>query len=185
MKRAIFCVMLFTSAALVMAADKTADVRDLMTAREFHATGLDKLSPDELAALNAWLASYAAHAPAAATSTHPAAAPSVSPEPAVAVVAAPTPAPPASTADSFGKSMIAPKPAEEPKRIETRILGTFTGWTGNTVFKLENGQVWKQADSRSYQTHLENPEVVIKKLMLGYLLTLPGQSASVFVKRIQ
>ena len=35
------------------------DVSELMTAREFTAAGLQKLTPSELAALNAWLLKYA------------------------------------------------------------------------------------------------------------------------------
>jgi len=33
---------------------KPADLRDLMTVSQFHQTGLDKLTPNELAALNGW-----------------------------------------------------------------------------------------------------------------------------------
>ncbi|MDE2345726.1 MAG: hypothetical protein KGL13_04585, partial [Gammaproteobacteria bacterium] len=73
-----------------------------------------------------------------------------------------------------------------PSRIESHIAGHFTGWTGNTVFKLENGQIWKQA-ATGYFTNidLDNPEVVIKKLTFGYLLTLPGHGETVFVRRVK
>ncbi len=73
----------------------------------------------------------------------------------------------------------------EPKRIVSHIVGTFTGWTGHTEFKLENGQVWQQADSSVYEAKLENPAVVIKRLGFGYLLTLSGHGATCFVKRVQ
>jgi len=32
---------------------------------------------------------------------------------------------------------------------------------------------------------MQNPEVVIKKLHFGYLLTLPGRGETVFVVRLQ
>ena len=80
--------------------------------------------------------------------------------------------------------MLSPAARGEPDRIESRILGTFTGWNGRSVFKLENGQVWQQADSSTYDVTLHDPKVVIKHLGLGYLLTIPGQSGTVFVRRI-
>jgi len=166
-----------------LAADKPVDVRDLMTATQFHATGLDKLTPQELAAFNAWLSAYA---PAAAPA---AAAPAVGVVPstplAVAPAAAPVPAPSAASAGSFGKEMLTDEQRGEPKRIEGHIVGSFTGWTGHTLFKLDNGQVWQQADSSVYETKLDNPAVVIKRLGFGYLLTLSGHGATCFVKRVQ
>ncbi|HEX7966183.1 MAG TPA: hypothetical protein VF651_10765 [Gammaproteobacteria bacterium] len=182
-------VFLFASLAFgaVQAADKPLDVRDAMTATQFHATGLDKLSPQELAAFNAWLAGYT-HAPSAATAGAPTAmvAPLPAPVPATpAASMAATPAPAAASTASFGKEMLSSEQRGEPARIESRIVGTFTGWNGRTLFKLENGQVWKQADSSTYETRLDNPPVVIKRMSFGYLLSLTGHGATVFVKRVQ
>jgi len=171
-------------ALTTLAADKPVDVRDIMTASEFHATGLDTLKPDQLAAFNAWLATYAQGSPqAAAPLVAMPAAPVAAALPGTAAV--PTAAPAASSANSFGKEMVSAETRGEPARIESRITGTFTGWRGNTVFKLDNGQVWVQADSSSYDTRLENPPVVIKRLGFGYLLSLTGHGATVFVKRVQ
>lgn len=176
--KSLLIAFLFFAGGTALAADKPVDVRDVMTASQFHATGLDTLKPDQLAAFNAWLAVYT-HAPAAGTAAAAA--------PAVAAVAAPVPVaatPAPATASNFGGEMLSPKERGEPDRIESRILGTFNGWNGRTVFTLENGQVWKQADSSSYDVTLQDPPVVIKRLGLGYLLTLPGHSGTVFVKRI-
>jgi hypothetical protein len=170
---------------VAVAADKPADVRDLMSATEFHATGLDTLNTQQLAAFNTWLASYT-HAVAGTTdSPADAAAAAV---PAVAASAVPTPAPAASTSGSterFGHEMLSPDQRNEPARIESNIVGHFTGWTGSTTFKLANGQVWQQADTTTYDVDLQDPQVVIKRLGLGYLLTIPGHGATVFVKRVQ
>jgi hypothetical protein len=158
----------------------SADVRDLMSARQFHATGLDMLSPEQLAAFNAWLAAYT-HSVAAGTGGA-----SSSVAVPVVVPAAPTPAPVAATnANSFGGAMLTPAKRDEPKRIESTIPGHFTGWTGATVFTLANGQVWKQAESGYFQANLQDPTVVIKRLAFGYLLTLPGEGATVFVTRVR
>lgn len=152
------------------------DVRDLMSVTEYHRTGIDKLSPVQLKALNAWLQAYVRER--AQTPSAGVAPPSLSSSSAPAGV---------SPAAGFGADTMAPRenPAM-PERIETRIAGRFTGWTGATVFKLENGQVWKQA-ATGYFTNIEldNPQVIIKKLGFGYLLTLPGHGATVFVRRIK
>lgn len=150
------------------------DVRDLMSVTEYHRTGVDKLSPVQLKALNAWLNQYVRER----AGTPPAAAPPAASSNARAAVFA---------AADFGADTMAPKenPAT-PERIETRIAGRFTGWTGDTVFKLENGQVWKQAGIGYFtDIELDHPQVIIKKLGFGYLLTLPGHGATVFVRRLK
>ena len=178
--RTAFIVAFVLSAASLSgatAADKPLDVRELMTTSQFHETGLDKLSPEELAAFNAWLAAYG-HAPIAAPVTAPA--PATTPAKAV------TAAPQVVTASDvkFGQEMVSAAEQGQPSRIESRILGTFKGWTGDTVFKLENGQIWQQAGRGFYETRLKDPTVVIKKLAFGYLLTIPGESETVFVRRL-
>jgi len=178
MRLRVISILLGSCLALAtLAADKPVDVREIMTASEFHATGLDTLKPDQLAAFNAWLTAY--------PRTNPPGAAPVAPNPAAPAVATPIPVPSAGSINGFGNEMLAPEQRGEPARIESRITGTFTGWKGNTLFKLDNGQVWQQTDSGTYETRLENPPVVIKRLGFGYLLTLTGHGATVFVKRVQ
>ncbi len=52
--------------------------------------------------------------------------------------------------------------------VKRRILGPFKGWTGKTVFRLDNGEVWKQRLGSRYAISLESPEVEIKKNLLGF-----------------
>lgn len=156
-------------------ATKALDVRDLMSMNQFHQAGLDKLTPDELAALNASLGS---------SMTKPAAAPIPA-----AVATAPlalTRAAPAAATAAFGKEMLAPPPqdAAVPDMLTTHISGLFLGWRGETVFKFDNGQVWQQAEPGMFDTRMQNPEVVIKKLRFGYLLTFPGRSETIFIRRL-
>ena len=56
------------------------------------------------------------------------------------------------------------KKAVAPDVIESRIVGTFNGYRGNSRFQLENGQVWAQAqrDVRPLPP-VENPPVLIVK----------------------
>ncbi|HET7921806.1 MAG TPA: hypothetical protein VFM15_03540 [Gammaproteobacteria bacterium] len=139
-----------------------------MSVTQFHEAGLDKLSPQELSVLNAWLNQQLTHNKAASGVVPPAATSATAPAAAVT---------------GFGEEQLPEKGAEQ---IESRIDGVLRGWTGNTLFRLENGQVWKQAGP-GYETdmRLDHPRVIIKKLAFGYLLTLPGHRDSVFVRRVQ
>ena len=140
------------SAASAQTAAPTLEER--MSQAEFHAAGLDKLSPEELAQLNAWL-----HAHGGAT----------------AVVRG-----------SRGKPVFYPDESERTA-IAAHIAGTFTGWRGKTVFKLDNGQEWQQTESGSYSAgEFDNPAVEIKPMILGsWLMSVKGCNCSVRVQRIK
>ena len=74
--------------------------------------------------------------------------------------------------------------------IRARLLGTFNGWSGNTEFKLDNGQVWKQLknNARPWRPRepMESPNVTIEKgLMSSYKLQVEGVKRTVMVKRIK
>lgn len=212
----ILGLLLACSCAALIAAPlppKPLDVRNIITVTQFHQTGLDTLSPDQLNMLNAWLAQYLSAHPNApvdvrnditVTQFNQTGLDKLSPQQLgafnawlnqyVCTNSAAPPAPPPA-AQQPGSPAIADFGAETiphqenpaaPERIETRINGVFTGWDGNTVFKLENGQIWQQAGTGYFTSvKLDHPQVVIKKLAFGYLLTLPGQGETVFVKRIR
>jgi hypothetical protein len=63
------------------------------------------------------------------------------------------PAPPsepeaaADAMDAFGFEKKIFREKNENEELVARYVGEFTGWTGGTLFKLDNGQVWKQAQS--------------------------------------
>src|SRR5512144_2529193 len=71
--------------------------------------------------------------------------------------------------------------------VESHIDGTFTGWHGKSVFKLDNGQEWRQAESGAYDAgKFENPVVRIKPMLLGsWLMYVEGCGCSVRVQRIK
>jgi hypothetical protein len=69
--------------------------------------------------------------------------------------------------------------------IETQIEGTFNGWSGDTIFKLTNGQIWQQA-SYAYSYHYAyRPEVVIYKAGSGYKMKVEGVDDAINVKRLK
>ncbi len=77
---------------------------------------------------------------------------------------------------------------EREERITAVVQGKFSGWSGRTVFHLDNGQVWQQARPDSYHTKaVENVAVVIYKSPNGYfrLRVLDDTGAWVTVKRVQ
>ena len=61
-------------------------------------------------------------------------------------------------------------PAEyKDATIRGRILGKFNGWSGATVFQLNNGQTWVQTDGSAnlWIPTVENPEVEIRSSKIG------------------
>ncbi|MEP7097060.1 MAG: hypothetical protein ABI748_05300 [Dokdonella sp.] len=71
--------------------------------------------------------------------------------------------------------------------VEDRIAGTFSGWRGDTVFKLDNGQEWKQAESGRFSTTvMTHPKVRIKPMLLGsWLMYVDGCGCDLRVDRIR
>ena len=75
---------------------------------------------------------------------------------------------------------------EDPDDLITRLVGPFTGWAGDTVFKLENGQIWQQIDSSYLYSRAESPRVTISRAAFGsYLLQVEGIGRTVRVRRLE
>ncbi len=68
--------------------------------------------------------------------------------------------------------------------IVTRLQGDFTGWSGDTLFRMENGQVWRQRLSGRYKySGPPNPEVRISRNFMGfYKMTLTESGKSIGVR---
>jgi hypothetical protein len=106
----------------------------------------------------------------------------------VAVVASPaatSPAPGAATAvDDFGLEQ--EKAQQALQSVTANVVGGFQGWSGETVFELDNGQVWEQAGSGRYEYSGEDRAVVIERGFLGSFSLKPeGLNRTVRVKRIK
>lgn len=70
--------------------------------------------------------------------------------------------------------------------IASHIDGEFRGWTGDTVFRLKNGQVWRQRIGGRYWYKAKDPAVQISKNMLGfYQLKVMATGRSVGVSRVR
>ena len=58
--------------------------------------------------------------------------------------------------------------ADEEHELHTTIKPPFNGWSGETVFYLDNGQIWRQRlDGRMHYSG-DDYRVVIKKNFFGY-----------------
>ncbi|MFN3843765.1 MAG: hypothetical protein ACK4RW_10965 [Rehaibacterium terrae] len=156
---ALLAALLLPAAALP--AQEFSSLEERMTGAEFKAAGLDKLSPEELAALNAWLRRQAGTA-----------------------LPVPPGATPPAIEDRTGFR------SESPRGIVvSRIDGDFNGWEGRAVFRLQNGQVWQSIEPGArfhVPRTMVNPEVRIQSGMFGgWYLSVEGYNTRVRVQRIQ
>lgn len=173
------------SAGLAFAQSKFSD---RLTAEERRAAGLDLLTPAQIEALDALVArenrpaGAAAKAPAASKATSKASSGKVA-------AAAPAPAMDVAEASAEKKTRTFGLPEKENVSAVTgTLLGEYRGWNGNTIFRLEDGQIWMQTDRTD--THEASPRqnvrVKIEKSMFGgYKLTAEGDPMWVRVRRVQ
>ena len=117
-------------------------LQDMMTAEEFKAAGLEKLSSEELKNLNAWLQGYR------------------------------------EVAEAKAAEKATAKAAKMAKLEQTlsRVDGTFTGLTGRTIIKLQDGTVWKQAniDDRYRAQVTDHPAVFVSRGPFGWKMRIEG-----------
>jgi len=122
-----------------------------MSPAEFDSAGLNKLSPQELAALDAWLLRYTA-----------------------------------GEAEMLQRTNEEVREAAEDTRIASRVQRPFEGWDGNTLFRLENGQVWKQRQPGRYRYTGDDLEVTIRRNFFGFhVLTVNATGRSVGVEFVR
>lgn len=142
---------LFLGIAVNVHASEFSSLEERMSKSEFQATGLDKLTPEELKNLNDWLRGH-----------------------------------PIVTNASNDRTGFPPQEMSR-ETITSTIEGTFKGWSGNTLFKLQNGQQWEQVENDSFSVKaLQNPQITIQPGLLGgWLLKVEGYNRSVRVKRIR
>lgn len=146
------------SASVAAQATEFSTLEERMSGADFKAAGLDRLSPDQLKSLNDWLRVHGL-APGA---------------------------PMRSPTSRDGIPEFYPE-ENERQPIEAHIAGRLDGWLGKTTFKLDNGQVWQQAESgMRTDLGLNSPAVRIKPMLLGsWLMYVDGCGCSLRVRRIK
>ena len=90
------------------------------------------------------------------------------------------------------EEVIAPPKASTDKKaaaagevIESYIKGDFEGWDGETVFFLDNGQIWQQAAYSYHYHYAYRPKVLIIRSGGMHKMIVEGVSESVMVQRIK
>lgn len=66
--------------------------------------------------------------------------------------------------------------------IRSKIISDFRGWSGNTIFELQNGQVWKQDKYQYKYFYAYRPNVIIAKIGTHFTMLVKGRS--IRVKRL-
>ena len=74
---------------------------------------------------------------------------------------------------------------EEDYFLVSAIDGSFEGWSGSTIFRLKNGQIWQQRLSGKWKYNKQSPGVRIKKNFFGYFVMRVDDRKSIGVKRIK
>jgi hypothetical protein len=175
--RLVTCLALF-SAGTLFAQD--ARFTTALSPDDFSSSGLSKLSPSELEHLNSLIEQYksgaliaakqqAAIAEARAQEAEKKAA-QVKQDAQSEVAKAKEELKKAS--ESFmakAKTLILPGTTVEYKTVESRIVGSISGWEPNSVFALENGQVWAVSDASEYVygSYVKNPKVKLMPARFG------------------
>ena len=67
--------------------------------------------------------------------------------------------------------------------IESRIISDFNGWSGDTIFELQNGQTWKQDKYQYKYFYAYRPKATIVEIGGRNVMTVKGKS--IRVKRIK
>jgi len=173
MKNRVFvpaaAILLLLSCPAVQA-EEFSSLEERMTGREFRDSGLHKLTEEELAALNRWIEMRSLAEGEVPDWAGPGLA---SGDSGTATGAA--------AADNRGLE------DGSSEDIRSRLMGSFSGWDGETVFELENGMVWQQAESGTFSVAtMENPEVRIRSGMFGsWQLQVDGYNRRIRVERVR
>ena len=69
--------------------------------------------------------------------------------------------------------------------IESAITGEVHGWDGETIFKLDNGQIWQQAEYDYTYFYEYHPDVTIYQTRGGCRMKVEDEDETIIVKRIK
>lgn len=150
---------------------------DRLTEEQKRKMGLDQLSPEQLAALNQAVEQYRTEgATVAAESAATQAVEEYRKKEEPGMIAR--------ALDVFKRK----QDESRQERITAIIPGSFQGWDGATLFRLDNGQVWRQSRPDIYTPKKKSDvPVVVYKSPSGYwrLRVLDDEGAWVTVVRVK
>ncbi len=82
-------------------------------------------------------------------------------------------------------SPLGPSVPSGPGVIESQIDGEFNGWSGETIFRLTNGQIWQQSSFAFHFHFAFRPRVWIYPVTGGYRMQVEGDTETVAVRRLR
>jgi hypothetical protein len=131
-------------------------LQDSMTAQEFKAAGLEKLSAEELQNLNSWLQGYRRTTETKATEKAA-----------------------AETTKKVTEEVTKKAKAEAHRkidRVESRVDGEVPHLTGHSIIKLEDGTMWKQAnpEDRYASPPIDHPTAIVTRSTFGWKMRISG-----------
>jgi hypothetical protein len=179
-------MMIFNGPALASESD---NIESVMSTEERLKSGVDTLTAEQRQFLNNWLKeNYGRHTESAVARTT-ADKPSESTEQPAKLKATPE-AIEAEVDRRVAAKLADERESEKAKQsdsvFEARLTGDFTGWTGKTIFKLDNGQVWRQRSSANYRHRGSDRRVTFKKnWMGGWEMTVVSSRKTVLVRKVQ
>jgi hypothetical protein len=179
-------MMIFTGPTLGSESD---NIESVMSAEERLQSGVDTLTAEQRKFLNNWLKENYGRRTESAVATTTADIQSKSTEQPAKLEA--TPEAIEAEVDRRVAAKLADKRESEKAKqsdsaFEARLTGDFTGWTGKTIFKLDNGQVWRQRSSANYRHRGSDRRVTFKKnWMGGWEMTVVSSGKTVLVRQVQ
>lgn len=130
-----------------------------MTPEDYAASGLDKLSDAERKHLSEWVERYREGAVIG---------PVVQKRP-----------------SQMTKEEKAQDKKERETEIVAKVIPSFKGWAGKTLFRLDNGQTWKQRTPGKLRYSGADSTVILTRNFLGkYIMKHPDTGRAVGVDRI-
>jgi len=193
----VFFVLGFSIASA--ADDKDApEIQTLMAPEDFSASGLDKLTDAEREHLSGWVAKYREGAikgpPVPGKERKEAAAVAATTSPAAQESASTTTADtaPATTGEYPGAYTTQEQKKEQKEKekkvkyeLVAKVVPAFIGWSGKTVFVLDNGQVWRQRTPGSLRYSDSDSTVIITRNFLGkFVMKHQDTGRAIGVRRI-
>lgn len=196
--RTIIIIFLALGLATASAAEDkdSPEIRTLMTPEDFSEAGLDKLSDSERAHLSEWVARYREGAikgpavpgkpsPRVAQDTTPTAASEGTPEATSEAASEST----GDTTEKYPGGYRTQKEVKKDKKVKyqlvAKVIPAFRGWSGKSLFRLDNGQVWQQRMPGKLRYGGTDSVVTITQNIMGkFVLEHRGTGRAVGVKRV-
>jgi hypothetical protein len=163
------CFLFLASARISVAGDIPArkepvrGIEQMMTSSEREETGISRLSCQQKEALNTWLLRYT-----------------------LRILSAKEMARRETPGNLQSKDVSVDAQGSNCDRaIESHISGDFRGWTGETTFTLDSGEIWKQAEGGFLSSYSYSPIVTIYETTAGCRMMVEDEEDTILVRRIK